>query len=283
MNECMKTITLTKPLAALSLLLCSSIACEVPDKQIGQLDGESGTDIGDDSTDCGVLGCESSSDGGDAQLPDTCSDAIESLHAIFDANQDQRCALLVAFDYETFETIGWKLSCDDGNLGMSAAEAGALTTWAGKEISEPDDEPDDDRSFIFYNEPAGVGLGGVGWVSNHAGLLFDASISSDGVGAIDFPIAFADPTALGSGCTWLNEGYELRGYDLTRIDYVTDYQLPEGHVDALMDALMDTAVVRAAKLTRGGVFYLDFLAYPRTVDDFDPGTAEYMLVLEWWD
>jgi hypothetical protein len=272
MNECMNTHAITKSSIALSFVLASALACDPQGKQIGQLDAASDG--------------ESGSEGEGAELPASCTDAVDSLEAIFDATEGQRCALLVSFDYETFEPSGWNVTCDVGNLGMSEADAAALTTWGGKEISEPDDEDDDERSFIFYNEPGDVGLetvGGVGWVSNHAGRLFDASISSDGVGEIHYPLAFGEPSELGSGCVWLNSAYELRGYDLTRVDYVTDYQLPEGHVDALFDALMQTAVIRAADLTHGGKYYLDFLAYPRTVDDFDPSTADYMLVLEWWE
>jgi hypothetical protein len=261
MNECMNTHAITKPLIALSLVLSSALACDPEDKQIGQLDAAD-------------------------ELPASCTDAAAALEQLFDMTEDQRCALLVSFDYETFEPSGWQISCDAGNLGMTEEQASALTTWGGKEISEPDDEGDDDRSFIFYHEPGDVGLdtvGGVGWVSNHAGLLFDASIDSDGVGEIHYPLEFSDPSMLGTGCTWFGGAYELRGYDLTRVDYFTDYQLPEGHVDALFDALMDTALVRAAAETHGGKFYLDFLAYPRTVDEFDPSTADYMMVLEWWE
>jgi hypothetical protein len=270
MNECMNTHAITKPLVALSLVLSSALACDPQDKQIGQLDAASED--------------ESGSDGEAEQLPATCTDAVDSLEAIFDATEGNRCALLVSFDYETFEPSGWNITCDDGNLGLTEAQASALTTWGGKEISEPDDGTPDERSFIFYQEPD-VGpdtVGGVGWVSNHAGLLFDASIDANGVGEIHYPLELGDPSELGSGCVWTEFAYELRGYDLSKIDYVTDYQLPEGHSEALMDALMETAVVRAADLTHGGKFFLDFLAYPRSVGDFDPSTADYMLVLEWW-
>jgi hypothetical protein len=269
----MNTHTLTKSFAALSFVLCSTIACEVSEKQIGQLDAGSESD-------------ESGTEGSEAQLPESCSDAVDSLEAIFDATEGQHCAMLVVFDYETFEPTRWAMTCDDGELGLSVEQARALTTWGGEDISEPLDEPANDRSFIFYDEPGGVGLlteGGVGWVSNHAGLLFDASISSDGVGEIQYPIAFVDPSELGTGCTWLDEAYEVRAYDLTKVDYVTDYQLPEGHGAAVFGSFGDTAALRAARRSHGGKFYLDILAYPRTVDDFDSSTAEYVLVLEWWD
>lgn len=268
----MNTITLRKPIVVLSFVWCSTLGCDVPGKQIGQLDAEeseSGSEIADGD------------DG--SEISASCSDAIEHLVSTFEAGESDRCALLVSFDYETFEVTGWNFMCGPGDLDLDETEARALTTWGGDEISEPMDEPDNDRSFIFYQAPGDEG--GVGWVSNHVGLLFDASIMWDGTGEIHYPDEFADPSELGSGCTPFHEEqiFELRGYDLTKQNYVTDYLLPEGHPLALMNSLLDTAIVHAARQSFGGVFYLDFLAYPRSVGEFDPSAAEYMLVLEWWD
>ena len=272
MNEVMTTINISKSLAALSLVLSSTLACDVPDKQIGQLD--------DGTT--GVEFCEPGPDCMETDVPPaSCSDAEEFLISAFEESEDERCALLISFDYETFEPLGWNFSCGPGDLGLTEEEASALTTWGGVDISEPEGAEDDDRSFIFYTVP--VDGGGVGWVSNHAGLLFDATIEWNGNGAIHYPSEFADPSELGTGCPDLNQGFETRGYDLSTGAIPTTWALPEGHTEALLDSLQNTAVMRVVQHTFHSQVWIDILAYPRTLGGFDPSTAEYIMVIEPWD
>jgi hypothetical protein len=267
MTEVMKTFTPVENLAALLLALPPTLACEVQNKQIGQLD--------DDEADFSHS-AEVSDDG------DECEDSLPSLQALLDEHPGKRCAAVIFFHYESFESYsgapqpyGWHLDCNAGDLGLSVDEARALTSWGGQEISEPEDWPPEDASFLFYEFPDPVG--GVGWVSNEVGLLFDASIVAGGVGEIYHPQELRDPSELGCCCSPL-EGFafEVHGYDLTRPVVVTDFQLPPNAYDELLGALQQTALWRL-DLLAGPV---GIVAYPRTVAEFDPNAAEYIVIVE---
>jgi hypothetical protein len=260
----MITSTPSNILAALLLTVPVALACDTQEKQIGQLDDSTGTGDGTDTAET-------------AEDSAACVAALDSMLALFQAQQGQRCAMVVLFDYETYEASGWHLQCDAGELGLSVDEARALTSWGGDDISEPIDEPVDDRSFIFYTAPND--MGGVGWVSNHVGLMFDASIVGGGVGAIAHPESFGQASELGTGCIAPNAAFEVRAYDLTEETVVIDYQML--HVEEVWLALLDTAVLRAVLLDYGEGLTIDMLAYPRTMAEFEPSSADYVVVLEW--
>lgn len=279
----MTTSTPSKLLTTLLLTVPVALACDTQGKQIGQLDDSTdngGTADSGDTDDTGYT--EDTPDTGDTedtgaeQDSAACVTAIESLLALFEAQQGQHCALVVLFDFETHAPSGWHLQCDVGDLGMNVDTARALTSWGGDDISEPNNEPSDDRSFLFYTAPTDTG--GVGWVSNHVGLMFDASIVAGGVGAIQHPESFGNAGDLGTGCIAPDIGLEWRGYDLT-IEPVV-YGVP--HVAEVWAAIVDTAVLRAVLLDADGSDYtLDALTYPRTMADFKPSNADYVVVLEW--
>jgi hypothetical protein len=254
----MNTFGFSKTLAVLLLALPATLACEVEQKQIGQLDDEAG------------------SEGETSEDSQACIDALGFLQEVFAELQGEHCAFVLLFDYETYELSNWNVECETGDLGMSVDEARELTTWGGQDISG--DEPAD-RSFLFYTSVEDAA--GVGWVSNHVGLLFDASIVAAGIGEIHHPSIMRDPSELGTGCVYPGWAFEWRGYDLTEEPVVVDLHL--ANTEPLWAALHDTAVVRAvvADATPDTVITRDVVAYPRTIADFDPSAAEYVIVFEW--
>lgn len=256
-------------------LLCCVLACpvllgcDVPSQQIGQLDAESG-DSTDDSTDSGSGNDSGSDSGGDDSLPASCQKGVDNLQGLFAGQIDLRCAIVLRSDYETGEIIGWQIPCRDAEEPeLTVEDAQALTNWAGENISH------DERNFVFYNEP--LDSGGLAYVGPRSGVAFDGSIEIGGEGQVTKPLDLLDADWLGSGCANAGPEFAIEVYM---------YNLTEGDPDAVTPELQQAL----AQIWDTGVFYtipdsqvmeaITMLAYPRTLDPFDPTTAEIVTIID---
>jgi hypothetical protein len=141
-------------------------------------------------------------------------------------------------------------------------------------------QPDPGDAYVFYESPAD--FGGVAVVSADTGLtVFGASIVWAGKGDIEFPTSWRDPAELGPGCPGM---YRSRlgpgpGYDLCGINTGPEpFTLAESDIEAALDVLHDTGLPDAVWYG-GYVFGSVVLCYPRKVGVFDPGSAEWIVLV----
>lgn len=257
MREAMDKPQMPQHLACLLGAALSLGACDGPDKQIGQLDGESSGETQSETSD-------------DTQgLSDSCTEAIAAIEVrIADEEANgQSCALVVRLAFETGEPIGWQLICAPPQPELSFEEAQMMSPWAGSDQSATDD------AYVLYTEPGD--FGGVTYVSKRSGLLFEGSIVWDGAGDINYPLELEDMTELGEGCidTQPPQAVEMWQYNFVGGD-VHDW--PD-EADAALEAIWQTAALYTVKAGTT----VSLLTYPRAVGGFAPNLAEFVLIVDY--
>ena len=240
--------------ALLTLLLLGGGACESP--------GQSGQDGGD---------CEA--------LRDSMSSQVAR-------GMSMQCTGVARFDYESLEPLGYAIFCADGT---SVDEAAARATAAqdldlaslpggpepGALISDPAASlMGGEEMFVFFEPPNDFGH--VAAVNARNGLtLFGGSIVRMGSGDVLYPQAWSPASALGSGCH--DPSLSLGGvasFDLSQ----SGGPIPDS--PRVTQAMMDTVMPGA--LLDGTAAYLKntvILLYPRSIGEFDPSTAEYVVMV----
>ncbi|KIG14396.1 hypothetical protein DB30_06871 [Enhygromyxa salina] len=282
MNEPMMRSHLRFPtlLSLATGLALTLAACDGPDKQIGQLDGDSGasgesgesgesgdSDESGDWDESGDSSDTSSSD--DTGADDSCAPALADLQQKLADEQDNgnSCALVLRFTYESAEFLGWHINCAPPTPDLSLDEAQMMSAWPG------DDESGTEDAYVLYTEPGD--FGGVTYISKRSGMLFEGSIVWGGMGDILHPEHVEDPLMLGTGCldTQPPAAVEVWAYNFVG----GDLQVLPDESSAVWDVLWDTAALYA--VTPGSTIAM--IAYPRSVGDFVSDVAEFVVIIDY--
>lgn len=226
------------------------------------------------TTSSGGSGGASTGGAGGATSAD-CKAAVAAIAA--QTTGVKTCTTLVRLDYQTFTIKGYRIFCDPYAATTEAAarataQADTGFGQAGQLLSGP--TPADE--YVLW-EPAGD-FGGVGVVSARSGkTVFGGGIVWSGTGQISYPATFDPPGLLGQGCTNTAQVPSARGWDL-----VSAMPLSADKVSAALDVVWGTALPDG--LMQGGyLFDAVVLLYPPTVGAFDPGVAEWeVLVNSGW-
>jgi hypothetical protein len=184
------------------------------------------------------------------------------------------CTAVVRLDYTSLKILGHAFVCGqytptDEAAARKTASADAVFPYssgagAGNLLSGP--APKDE--WVFSTSPSDFGGGAA--VSARSGLtVFAGSIVWAGTGSIMLPSAWST-SDLGSRCT-PPDSLPVRGFDL--IGGQAPAQTNQAAAVVLATALP------SAFTSWGSLFDVVVLLYPRSVGDFDPRTAEYVVLL----
>jgi len=185
------------------------------------------------------------------------------------------CSTVVRLDYESLSIVAFQIVCGSyGNATEAQARQTAQTDTGfgeGSLLSGPN--PQD--VFVFYESPGD--FGGVAVVNARNGLsVFGGGIVWMGNGEVSYPSTWRSAASLGPDCIPMvnalpppSRGFDLRDGSTLDADEV-EAPLDEAWVTALPDGLLSV----------GYVFDAAVLLYPRTVGDFDPSTAEWVVSIQ---
>ncbi|MFT6397934.1 MAG: hypothetical protein ACJAYU_002689 [Bradymonadia bacterium] len=196
-----------------------------------------------------------------------------------------RCTGTLRLSYETLEPLGHAIDCAS-RAAISEEDARQIVVDR-LSVAGPVDMSDasmisDPNSlggygvYLFYQAPSDFGA--VAAVnSSNGSWLWGASIVWAGAGDIVHPTPWGDPAALSDGCGQLSlSDLPLRSYDLTSGDGARE-------VDVLDDVLAATAetVLAEARLDGTAAFLnsIVVVVYPRSVGEFNPATAGYIVFI----
>jgi hypothetical protein len=132
------------------------------------------------------------------------------------------------------------------------------------------------EEFVFYQLPFDVG--GVGVVSAQSGLsVFGGGIIWTGTGDIVYPTTWCPVSGLGAGVSPPPRP-SAYGFDLAREFGRSDFAVPQEVVDDVVGGVWSTAL--PSTLARYHAFSPTVvLLYPRTVGDFNPSKAEWIVFI----
>lgn len=199
----------------------------------------------------------------------TCSTAADAIARLAGG---PFCTTVVRLDYQTKKPLGWNIRCGVASSPTEAEARKALAPYAPPYVSagsyavRPTADP---FPFAFHVPPSDFGA--LGLVSRRTGVVaFAGGVVWAGRGEIAFPTEWRPASELATGCP-------------ARPMPLTDRFLPSGELAdgsaAALDATWSTALPLG--LSRGhGVVGAFVLGYPRTVGAFDPGSAEWIVVIE---
>jgi hypothetical protein len=207
---------------------------------------------------------------GDGEPAEACQTEADMIAADV-MHTEGGCTIVVRFNYESLEPLGWASTCapaSDNELKEEDARKLSECCSDGKLLSPAEDQ----RLFVFYKAPETEG--GVSVISNHlADRSFEGTIVKGGMGDITLPKEWKPAEDLGEKCGAKRPMGE--GYDLTMGGTMLD---KEEH-EKVLGAFADTALTKAIEL-HGKINRTVTLAYPRAVDPLDPKTAEYVIIVE---
>lgn len=255
------------PLALLPVLI---VACGAP-----SLANNTTTTGETDAMDVGVEAGSEEDDGiGTDDDGVRCEAEIAALIPLV-GHADGGCSVLVRVHHETLMILGFQPTCTElPEAPLDEEQARALTECcaSGGTAFEP---PDEMGPWVFHAEPSDAALGHAAIVSSHVGeLVFEASIGQgETPGDIVFPEAWVEAQDLGESCSATPE-LELSSYDLVEGGAIDDARLRE------VWSVVGSTALPLAMGAAGELQRVIVVRYPRTVDDFDASTAEYMLVIE---
>jgi hypothetical protein len=233
-----------------------------------------------------AAGCDSSGPSGPDG--DDCQALRSSMSSQVARGMSMMCTGVVRFDYESLAPLGYQIYCADGaSIDETAARAAASADLdlaslpggpePGDLISNPAASVMGGEELYVFFKPASD-FGHVAVVNARNGLtLFGGSIVRMGSGDVVYPQEWKPASALGSSCTdsslHLNQ---VTSFDLTK----SSGPISDSQQAQVTQALAGTVMPGA--LLDGTAAYLKntvILLYPRTVGEFDPSTAEYVVLL----
>lgn len=191
----------------------------------------------------------------------------------------QSCTVVLRLNYNTHALISHQVICGtytQVDEPMARQQAHADTGYG--EISDliSGTSPED---FYVFREMLGD-FGGNASVSAKTGkTVFGGSTLWSGTGEITYPTTWRDAADLGVGCGLGDTVSVVHGYDLAQ-----NQALSAGDLQEAMDVVGKTVVIPAF-MQGGYVFHAVVLLYPRTVGLFDPGNAEWIVLVQggWLD
>jgi hypothetical protein len=182
------------------------------------------------------------------------------------------CTGVARFKYTDLSVIGYQVFCapygkpDEAGARMAASDA------TGYGATEPLlDGPKPEAWYVFYQPPSDIG--DVAVVSARAGFaVFGGSIISVGSGEISYPKTWRPAAELGAGCKPLMLP-EAQGFELG-----TGQALPAATIEPVLTRFSQTALPEG--MGKNSYFFDRMvLLYPRSENGFDPGTAEWIVLL----
>jgi hypothetical protein len=181
--------------------------------------------------------------------------------------------MVARLDYATLEPIGAAVA-GGGREEATEEEARAaarlrFSCGADGTMLNP---PSPRDQYVFYDAPTDRGC--VAAVSGlDAEPTFNATIFFGGTGGIEYPAEWSALPALPDDCPSFVSSLDGRGYDLE-----TGRPLAAEDVRRVLDAANRTALPSAIVVGH----YIEsavVLRYPRTVGEFDPATAEWIVLI----
>jgi hypothetical protein len=181
------------------------------------------------------------------------------------------CTVVVRLDYQSLAMLGWQLVCAPyGAVDEATARATAFADTGYGATGARLNDVGALEEWVFFQAPGD--FGGAAAVSARTGRsVFGGSIVWDGAGDLTWPTAWRPPVEL--GCADLGQ-IRAVGYDLEN----GTAGLAAADLDAAL-AVIRSSPFPAALWTGGYVFDAVVLRYPRTVGAFNPGNAEWIVLL----
>jgi len=211
----------------------------------------------------------------DPDVPPSNCAALQSTLASELYRQIGACTVAVRLDYESYDVLGYQVFCGR----YAATDEATARTSAQRDAGFGDNAQSlhrtaEETMYVFYQAPGD--FGGAAAVSAKTGLtVFGGGIVWDGQGELTWPASWRLASELGQGCGDGSSAPYTVGYDLingTREDTLSP--------DADMALATATDTVLPAAFTQGGyLFEAVVIAWPRTVGAFNPGTAEWVVLL----
>jgi hypothetical protein len=192
------------------------------------------------------------------------------------AAQTGTCTAVVRLDYTSLAVLGHAFVCGPytaGNEAKARAQADADATFPEAEAAGHGDVlmagDTEGAEWLFYQSPGD--FGGAAAVSARSGLtVFAGSIVWSGTGTLLVPAQWSS-SELGRGCS--SPMFPIRAFDLRSGSAFTS-----GDWSAAARVVFESALP-SALVKLGGVFDSVLLLYPRTVGEFDPKKAEYVMLI----
>jgi hypothetical protein len=253
------------PLSLLAIACVPKDDGDAGNTELGDGDGDATETTGDGDPD-GTSAGDGDGDG------DPCTTAAQALAPML-TSELGGCDIVVRFDYQTLAPLGLSSRCGDYKGAFIGEPAARMMSdcCSGGQLLSPQG---DDGFYLFYSGPGDIG--GVAAISNHlVTRMFEATIYWHGTGEISDPSEWLDAAQLGSGgegSVPAAQSYDLISNPGAPIDPTA--------LEALLAALADTSVLPAIASGNNTVYRMVVLAYPRTVGEFDPTAAEYVVLLE---
>ena len=259
-------------------------ACGVPSPSnttttTGETDAAEGQDeIGieaDEGSGDGNGLTEEGGEGEDEGQPLDCDAEVDALVSTV-TRSDGGCSVLVRVHHETRTILGYQPTCAAvPDEPLDEAQARALTECCGS-TGTALAEPEDGGPWVFWAAPGDGEPGEVSVVSSHVGArIFEASVGQgSATGELSFPEVWAGPQGLGEGCSAVTTPDPV-SYDLVE----GGSPLPAERAREVWGVVGSTALPLAMS-TVGELRRIVVIRYPRTIDELDPSTAEFMVVIE---
>lgn len=226
-----------------------------------------GEDASNAEVDASLIDAGTNTDGSTAACEDAIADLAEEV------STGQVCTVAIRLDYQSMAIKGYQAICGD-YAQVSDIEAASVSTsdngYGTGDTMLNESQPE--NNYVFYRSAGD--FGGVGAVNAQTGLsVFGASIIWSGTGEITYPATWREPSELGSNCRSAG-GINVRsGWDL-----ISGTALSAQVVDTAVEVVLGTAVP-AAMWANGYVFHATVLLYPRSVGEFDPASAEWVVLV----
>ncbi len=221
--------------------------------------------------------CDANAMGFDVRSEGACgSDCTDEAAALAEllGGAGQACSVTVRLDYTTYAILGYQVFCDAYSpVAESAARvvAEADTTFGEGSLllsSSPSEY------YLFYESPGDVG--GAAVVNSDVGMtVFGGSIVWLGTGDINYPATWRNGAELGASCApgglsdRMHEGWNLMNGEA----------LTATQVDAALNVVDRTGVPGGFASGPGYIFSTLVLLYPRSVGEFNPATAEWIVIV----
>lgn len=207
-----------------------------------------------------------------------CAHLQDLLETVFD-EEDAYCHLLVRLDYVSRLPVGYAGICGDASPTTAAQGLEVLGAFDQADTGEGAEDlahvgaQATPETWAYFDPPAD--FGGAGIVSARTGqVLWRGSIVWDGTGHHVFPPLWGFASQLGARCpssTAVTPAADA-------IDFRDGSLLSDTVRDAVL-ATLDQTVALDALATHGTLAPATVHLYPRTIGEFQPSEAEWIIVL----
>jgi len=208
---------------------------------------------------------------------DRCSALVDDLRE--ELEESQACTAVMMVDYITHEYEGFEINCgdrievrdEDARWSAYAVTGG----WGGPDDLDLVNSADVDGLYIYVDYPCDVG--GMAVVSTSTGLVvFGGSIGWMGTGHVRVPESWRDPDESGQDCS---SGGGIPAYRVTEPFEVEELLSERDGMHAL--DIADRTALMTAMRDHGEITNAVVLRYPRSVGEFSPPEADWIVMVNW--